>query len=424
MNIADPGSFNVTIQFDALHSVNIELEDVMECYFVEDIYCMYNLGKITLFDRHGIKEWGPLTGDEKIILSYGKTNLIEKDFSIYSVPKIEGTDSFSKTATNMIEMYFSNIYFRDILQKRFSKSWDISTVGTDIIKDIITNMLGIDLSSVEIEPSQTKFSEAFCIPQWNITNTIRWISERITGTIGKYGYLFFSNSRKYINYVTLDGLLKKPGTDPQTYLFDTTDMNYENKILSWQSSGVDIMSISEIGGGQYLGFNPATKSFLGLDDSVEFIYSDVIKKITSMGESSLFDGSSIDNKAKEYNYMYRSLGESNKDILSNMFYNDFIKKYSLHNTLKILVAGSDKRYAGGKIDIMWPSSSLKEIYNSMDSGMYLIKAITHVFTPRSNPMYTQIITLIKNAYTVSKTSTNTAVNGSGWSDLFNLGSIF
>jgi hypothetical protein len=422
MNIADSGSFNIAIQLDAYKTVNIALEDVMDCYFVEDIYCMFNLGKLTIFDRYGIKEHGPLTGDEKLYISYGKTSLIEKNFAIYRIPKIEGASEFSRTATTVIEIYFSNSYFRDIMQKKFSKSWSKDIVATDIVKDIIINMLGIDSSSLNIEPSKTKFNEPFCIPQWNVADTIRWISERITGTVGKYGYMFYSNSRKYVNYVTLDGLLKSGQKDSQVYQFTTTDMDYENKILSWQSSGVDLTGMREISGGQYLGFDPATKSFLGLENSEEFIYSDVIKKITSMGNTSLFDANTIDNKSKEFNYTYKLLGETDESVMKNMFYNDFIRKYSQHNMLKILVAGHDKRYAGGKIEIMWPASSLKDMYNSMDSGQYLIKSITHMFSPLSTPLYTQIMVLIKNAYANSKTSTNTKVVSSDSFD-FNIGSF-
>ena len=109
--------------------------------------------------------------------------------------------------------------------------------------------------------------------------------------------------------------------------------------------------------------------------------------------------------------MYKVDGDSDKKVLKNIFYNDFIRRYSLHNTVKLMLLGHDKRYAGQKIEIMWPSANRKEIYNALDSGEYLIKSITHQFSPLTTPLYTQTIVLIKNAYNSSKIIGNTKTAG-------------
>jgi hypothetical protein len=411
MSIINPITFAATIKFDYLSNVEINNADIMDCYFVEDIYSMATFGRISIYDRYSIKEYGPLTGDEKILITYGNTGLIEKIFTIYKIAKVEGVVEFKQTSVSVINLYFVDIYYNNLIMKKFSKSWKENTLGTDIVKDVVENLLGVEVSSnIDIEPSKDKFKTSFYIPQWNAAETIRYISNRITGTKGKYGYLFFSNSKKFMNYVTLDGLFKNAPKDSQTYLFDTTDINYENKIQAWEVMGVDHTGVKELGGGQMLGFDVSTKSFLGIEEDEEFVYSKAIKQITSMGNSSLFDGNMIDNQAKNFNYAYHSEGEADKTILKNMFYNNFIRRYSLQNMVKILTTGHDKRFAGQKVEIMWPSTSTKEIYNSMDSGQHLIKSITHSFNPQRTPMYRQTIVLIKNAYN-SKTGSNTSTSG-------------
>jgi hypothetical protein len=293
--------------------------------------------------------------------------------------------------------------------KRFSRSWDDSIVASDIIKNIIENMLKIDVSLTNIETSRDVLP--LCIPNWSTAETIRWISNRITGTKGKYGYLFYSNSDKLINYVTLDGLFKQTLTDTETYVFDTQDLTYQNKILAWQLSGVNHLAAKEVGGGAYLGFNPATKSFIGFEEDETFVYSKAVQEITSLGCTSLFDGNYIDNDPQNFNYVYTLEGETDKTILKNMFYNNFIRRYSLQNSLKVLVEGHDKRYAGMMVEIAWPSHNVNDLFSSVDSGYYLVKSVTHKFSPLSTPLYTQTVVLIKNAYNSSKLGNNTKTSG-------------
>jgi hypothetical protein len=277
------------------------------------------------------------------------------------------------------------------------------------------NMLNLRIedSKVYIEPADTKLKNGFCMPNWTVANTMRWLMKRITGTRGKYGYLLYPSSDKYINFATLDGLLKSSQKDPNIYVFNTTNMDYENKVFGWKAIGVDYMGVQELGGGQVLGFDSKTKSFLGLTKDDEFIYSDVIKKINGLqlaGKASMFD-QSINNDSTKYNYACHLTGETDKDILKNMYYNNFIWRYSLQNMLKIQVVGNSKRFAGQKIDVLWPSVDLKEVYNPMDSGMYLIKSITHQFSPMRSPLYSQVLVLIKNAYSSNKIGNNVATSG-------------
>jgi len=292
--------------------------------------------------------------------------------------------------------------------KKYSKAWDEGTKASEIVKDILKNMVEISDKSMEIEPSETTL-DTFYMPYWTPADTIRWISDRAKGTKGKcnYGYLLFPSSKKYLTYATLDNLLNNAESDPDTYIFETTDLNYDNKILSWQQTGVDQMGIRELGGGQLLGYNYEEKDIIGIEKDDSFVYTDAIKKITTLGKSSLFDGFTIDNKSDIFNYTYEVTGESDKEVIKNIFYNNFIRRYSLQNMVQLLMVGHNRRYAGQKVNIQWPSATNNDIYSSMDSGQYLIKSIMHTFDPLQTPFYLQTVTCIKNAYQSNKFNTTT-----------------
>ncbi len=411
----DPGTFSLTLTLDYLGTQKIDNQDIMDCYFIEDIYSMCTFGKVSLHDRYGLKEYGPLTGDEVITLSYGNDALTTRVFTLYRIPTIEGTMDFQRATVPVVSLYFADSHFTTITLKRFSKSWPGTAKGSDIVQDICTNMIGLPSNMVKIEPSNGTMVNSFCMPQWSIAETIRWLSNRLVGTTGKYGYMFYTSSSdtsSWVNFATLDGLLKAGPKDTQTYLFDTSDMTYKNVIKAWATMGIDHIGVKEIGGGQLLGVDSSTKSFLGITPDESFIYSKAIKNITSLGGSSLFDGTSIDNDSTKFNYSYLLEGDADKTTLQNIFYNNFIRRYSLQNMVKVMVVGDPKRYAGMKITVMWPSTQASEIYSSMDSGPYLVKSVTHQFYPLQVPTYMQTLVLIKNAYDNSKTGDNTPSGGS------------
>jgi hypothetical protein len=406
----DYGIFNVFIKLDALKEIQIKNEDIFRVYFNEDIYFFGSVGKLILYDKYGLKEYGPITGDEKLVVVYGKTGGITKEFSLQRITRISGVSQFKQTDLTVLELHFVDSFFPGLVSKRFSRAWPGQKKGSEIVKDILEKMVGIDMKFVDIEDSATTF-ENFYMPYWSPGEAIRWISNRAIGTKGKcnYGYLMYPSSAAYLSFVTLDNLLNNAKIDNEIYLFETTDLNYTNKILSWQITGVDQMGIRELGGGRLLGYDSSEKKILGLEKNDEFIYSDAVKKISALGQSSLFDGSTIDNKSDIFNYAYENTGESDPTILKNLFYNNFIRRYSLQNMVKLLVPGHNKRFAGQKINVNWPSVSTKEIFSSMDSGQYLIKSIVHSFGPMQTPAYLQTLTCIKNAYQSNKFNTTTGI---------------
>ena len=408
--MSEHGLFEVFIRLDALKEIPIKNEDVFKAYFNEDIYFFGTVGKLILYDKYGLKEYGPVTGDEKIMITYGRDSANVKEFSLVRISKISGVSQFKQSRTAVLELHFVDSFFLNMVTRKFSRAWQGQKRGSEIVKDILEKMVGLENQTIEIEQSATSF-ENFYMPYWTPAETIRWISDRSIGTKGKsnYGYLLYPSSKKLLNFITLDNLLNNAQVDSDPYLLETTDLNYLNKVLSWQITGVDQMGIKELGGGRLLGYDHSEKKILGLEKNDQFIYSEAVKKISALGQSSLFDGSTIDNKSDIFNYTYENTGESDPTILKNMFYNNFIRRYSLQNMVKFLVTGHNRRYAGQKIVVNWPSVSDDDIFSSMDSGQYLIKSVVHTFSPLQTPIYLQTLTCIKNAYQTNKFNTTTGI---------------
>jgi len=66
-----------------------------------------------------------------------------------------------------------------------------------------------------------------------------------------------------------------------------------------------------------------------------------------------------------------------------------------------MIEGHVDRYCGGVIQVVWPSASDDNVYDKNMDGIFLVKSITHYFSPRQKPVYTQRMILIKNGYNES-----------------------
>lgn len=395
--MSEQGIFTVIIQLGALKTVMIDNKDIFDCYFNEDIYSVCCFGKLTLTDKYGLKEMGPLTGSEKILIAFGKSSIQQREFSLLRIGKISSTTGFKQGQASVIELYFTDSYYKNLTSLKFSKAWGTKVKASDVISDLVKNMLQVTSTDLNIETSDT-YLENFCMPYWTPIETIRWISNRSKGTKGKcnYGYLFFSSGKKYINFVTLDSLFNSADIDSDIYVLETTQINNDNRVLSWQQNGVDNQGMKEFGGGALLGFDTKTKTMIGIEPDESFVYATAVKELSSLGSNSLFTNN---NDGVKYNtYMYDLTGESDKIVLKNLFYNNFIRRYALQNCVKLVCQGHNKRYAGQKINIQWPSMTATQLYSSMDSGSYLVKSVLHRFTPLQTPYFIQTLTCIRNAY--------------------------
>jgi hypothetical protein len=126
-----------------------------------------------------------------------------------------------------------------------------------------------------------------------------------------------------------------------------------------------------------------------------YTYEDALARFTCLGDFSLFD--SGHSNILSCNQDLTSEFEE-EFIMKNLYFGDWIKRYCLQHTVDVIVEGHVDRYCGGMISILWPTSSDDEIFDKNMDGLFLVKSITHSFSPLQKPVYTQKMVLIKNGY--------------------------
>ena len=52
-------------------SIILDNENIISCFFIEDIFKHCMIGKLVFNDVYGLFELGPFTGNEQIIITYG-----------------------------------------------------------------------------------------------------------------------------------------------------------------------------------------------------------------------------------------------------------------------------------------------------------------------------------------------------------------
>lgn len=369
----------------------IAVQDIENFYFIEDIFSYSTVGKIQFNDRHGIMEFGPVTGNEEIGLVYGQEDERERKFDIFKMGKIiPSSASNTPGRDNYLEVIFVDKMFFNLSYNVYSVSWKDKKYS-DVIRDISTEALGVE-SFNQFEETNESF-DLFYMPYWTPKQTIDWIMKRSSGVeSGNPSYLFYNDFRG-TNFVTLEKLLRQRrlmtinNNDNGIYRFKTRNLADLNKILSFQVSGVDNHAKKELKGGYRLGYDFNRKKFIRRSNT----YSDSLSQFTMLGRRSLFPDISEENADID------NLGELKASVLDNIYQNEWMKRYSMQQTLSIIVGGHEERVPGGMIEIEWPSSDEKEMFNKNMGGKYLIKSITHQFSSGS-PHYRQKLILIKNAY--------------------------
>ena len=381
------GTFSVVISLES-QDVIIDNQDIMNCYFVEDIYSYCISGKLVFYDKYGLMEYGPFTGNEQITIVYGIEEDRQLPFDIWKLSKIQQSTITDPTSENLMELYFVDVTFELYTLKRYSKSFNGKKLVTTVINEILKNMMEIDNKYINYEPSSNYITD-YIIPYWTPMEAIGWLCKRSKGSESETGgYLCYNNTKTQFNtnIHTINKLLNdKTYIDPTPYIFEGT-LDKTNKILDWSISGIDKNSTKTLRGGNWRGYDSQTKSFINLN----YRYSDGVEDTILMGKKSLFNNISEETVNK-------FIGESDEDILKNVVYSEWVKRYSLQQIVSIVVMGNESRYAGQQIEIQWPS--IKKInYNKMLKGKYLVKSITHMFVGGGNLGYMQKMLLIKNAY--------------------------
>jgi hypothetical protein len=147
-NVAEQQDYGaeLSITLKAKKDIVLNIGNVVEFYFIEDIYSYMISGKLIFTDINAIWEENQFTSGVDIEVTYGVKEDITLSFNIYSIQRIIPTDANDPT-TNLIELLFCDFGFHQLTSQKYSKSWT-NMKASDIVQHIWKHM--IDPKDIEI----------------------------------------------------------------------------------------------------------------------------------------------------------------------------------------------------------------------------------------------------------------------------------
>jgi hypothetical protein len=271
---------------------------------------------------------------------------------------------------------------------------------TDIVDDILERHAGMPTGMFLNKESCPEILQYFYTGLKTPAQNIEWLLSRCSSeTSGQPGFLLYSSTQDEAlpyNLRTLETLLANktlmpPYGTPEYYTIHSHNPWDINRILKYTINRPDHKALERMMKYVNIGFDIQRKKYL----KNIYTYDDALVKFTCLGNFSLFEVASnaILSTAQELSGEVEELA-----IMKNIYFGDWIKRYCLQHTVDIIIEGHVERYCGGMISILWPTSSDDELFDKNMDGLYLVKSITHFFSPLQKPVYTQRMVLIKNGY--------------------------
>lgn len=376
-------------------SVILDNNDIVQVYFIEDIFSYLKTGKVVFSDIQGLHEHLPIVGDETVKITYGSIlepngahELKTAEFEVYKIGDIENTEDRYR---HVVELFIVDKQHKKLHHPSFSASYKCK-LYTDIIKEIGEKHAGFEWADFEdCEELKDYYYTGLKTP----AQDLKWLMDRCHSVVsGQPGYLIYSDTKNMgkQNLKSLEFLLAMSEPLP---LFDNlyvVHAHHEynvNNIIKYRVHRGDKQALSDLMGGCNLGWDVRRrKHFKNI-----YTYQDGLAKYTCLGKYSLF------NEGKD-SLMFNKqqlTGENDEEfVMKNMYWSEWIKRYSLQQTVSIILEGHSRRYCGGYIEIVWPSSVEEDIIDKQMCGLFLVKSITHSFIPNNQPIYQQRMELIKN----------------------------
>lgn len=378
--------------------------DLINVYWIEDIFSMMSVGKITFLDKKGIIEEGPLTGQELITINVGDSTYTFVVHSIDSInPLRQEADGSSKK--NRITLSFTDISYHFMFTEQFSKSWKEKKT-TEIIKDISKNFVGVENFDI-FENAKQKTD--FISPNWTPAQCIKYLLKESSTEDDNYGYLYFQN-KKGFNCCSISKLIKEDNVltthddDDGIYKFNDPNVWSVNKILEWKRSGIDNFTMQDLKGGKYKGYSITEKKLI----DEEISYKKLKEIMPSLGKAGM-----LPDFGESTSSVMNIFGDNDIEVIKTKALNSMILNYCLQNMIVIVCPGYSERYAGGLIEIEWPSINKNDLYSKPFTGKYLVKSITHYYGSNLTPNYQNKMILIKNAYDqLDQSFTDKGIGGS------------
>jgi len=398
--------FSVIIR-GATDEIIMDNDDIKDIYFIEDIYSYLKTGRMMCRDTRGLTEFLPLVGNETITIEYGSVESgIPGDSYLvkvveFNIVKFESVESTNDKHRHYLQFFFIEKPHKRLHMERYSRSYMCMTY-IDYVVDILDRHCGMSPGMfLNIEPGE-QLLQYFYTGLKTPAQNIEWLSSRDNGGgSGQPGYLLYSSTQDPdipYNLITLESLLRQGSSMPPYAGPYTIGSHHDyniNRILHYKDNRVDKFALDKLMMGVGLGFDFKRKRYL----KNNYTYQEGLDRFTCLGDFSLFDtgydallssGQTLTAEAEE------------EFIMKNLYFGDWIKRYCLQHLVDIIIEGHSERYAGGMIEILWPSSKDDDIYDKNMNGVFLVKSITHHFVPIQKPVYTQKMVLIKNGYSESE----------------------
>ena len=379
----------------------IDIQSIDTLYFIEDVFSFCITGKVKFTDVGGIIEmgniWGYLKEKLKVVYGINEAEDIRKEFLIYKIDKHTHSHN-SLEKNNIFEITFVSPLYYQWHFKYFSRSFKDMKIS-DILNHIMKHMVGGEWSD---EPGSFEASneriEYFYTGLKSPAENFKYLMERATGVeTNKPGYLCFENVYGY-NLVTLPKLMnntvkvmKPDDMDNIKYWFYSDNTFLHNKIVSFEREGVDNSSMLRLSGGHRTGYDILRKKNIINSYTYKESRNKFIDNILGNPEYPLLDPE-ITGKDK-----LLKTGENREDFIDNIYYNNWLKQYSLQQLFFLYLRGHEQRKAGGVIEIEWPSVN-KNDKNQNFTGRYFVKSVINYFYKQKVPFYNQKLVLMKNAY--------------------------
>lgn len=178
---------------------------LVEMNIYEDMYSMGLTGSITILDNGGYFEDFPICGDEELLVRFKPAEefpgpFFDKKFVVY---KCEPFTTVKGSRTRSYTLLFASKILVKNTQIKIRRSWK-EKKESEIVTDICTNLLGID---VEVE--ETRYQRDIVIPAWRPFYTINYLAGSCVRSRGypASNYLFFENARGF-HFKSIDSLIE------------------------------------------------------------------------------------------------------------------------------------------------------------------------------------------------------------------------
>jgi len=393
------GQLSVKIVVDRKAVGIIPSQYIQECYFVEDIFESCITGKIVFTDTMGLLENGPLTGDERLTLTYGVDDNREVNFYIWQIKKIVQTSTTAPTDDVILEIIFVDESYYAMHARAISYSFPAETKYTAAVKYLYKNMVGFKDTDLNIEACTNFHIDPIALPYWTVAECTRFLLRRAkSAKTASSGYLSYNNTDEGFkaNIRTLNWLFSSNNKiDAMPYIFENTktEVKDNNKIWEWWGQGVDKSAMKPARGGKWRAVNTGTKKLI----ETQYTYGTGVINTTTVGTKSLFPDISDNNSYQ------RLTGEQTEDDLKMVIYDEWIKSYNTQMIFNFVLPGHEKRFAGQQIEVKWPSITRNElsapVYHKQFNGKFVIKSVTHIFGQgQGNINYMQRLVVLKNGY--------------------------